>query len=126
MTSFYAPNCANHFPFPPDNDNHYSIANGQLAKDLLQCRVTVGRTAGDNYAVAYYSGDTEIGRGSGHIANDGDRLTINPSDTLYAKLAVIRTGEFGAGGTPGSRIDFEYRYRWNSSNPTICFGQAYV
>ncbi|KAF2727726.1 hypothetical protein EJ04DRAFT_594029 [Polyplosphaeria fusca] len=124
MTKFNSPNGANNFPFKPESDNHYNIASGNTNKDVMQCHLDLRRTSGDSYSVDYFNEDnTQIGEGAQQLTNDGDRLLVRPDDTAYAFLAIIRTGQFGTGGTQGSRVDFEYRLNEesDSSAPLIDF-----
>lgn len=63
---------------------------------------------GDNYAVTMYDVDgKQQGRKEKALPNDRDTLLVKGQGGLK-DLAVIRTGEFGKGGTKGSVVEFSY------------------
>lgn len=124
MNTFSDPNGANHFPLQ-ESDNSYITAakwSGTYQGDVIwQCRVEILRTAGDNYAVSMHdaSDGTELAKANQGLHNDGDRIVLSPGDsaTDWPDLWIIRTGEMGQGGTPGSRIDFVSAHTADGENP---------
>lgn len=94
------------FPYDPGHDNHYAFAyNG---KDVMQCRVTVLRTSGDEYSATVYDGTgTKQGTAAKGLHNDQDSLIVLGQGGLQ-DLAVTRTGEMGKVGTKGSVVQFNY------------------
>jgi hypothetical protein len=110
MTQFHDPNGANHFPYQPLDDNHYTTMSDQHFESVYQCHVDVTRKTGDEYGATYYGASgQELGSGSAGLHNDGDRFVLTPPQggLSWTSLVIIRTGEMGRAGTRGSRIDFE-------------------
>ena len=95
-----------HFPYQSANDNHYAI--GSTNKDVLQCRVAVTRTSGDNYQGTVYDVNGKAqGTASAQLTTDEQSFNI-PGKGGLLDLAVIRSGEMGKVGTVGSRVGFNY------------------
>ena len=95
-----------HFPYQPGQDNHYAIATTK--KDVLQCKVTVLRTSGDNYeAQVYDSNGSQQGQAAKQLPNDEDDFIV-PGKNGLMDLAIIRTGQMGMAGTVGSEVRFNY------------------
>lgn len=106
MTEMKGANGLLGFPYDGGQDNRYALAyNG---KDILLCRVDVGRTSGDQYSASVYDGTgTKQGSAARPLPNDQDSLII-PGRGGLQDLAVIRTGEMGKVGTKGSVVHFNY------------------
>lgn len=104
MTDFKGQHGTMDFPYKPDRDNHYAIANN--GKDILQCKIEVLRTMGDNYAATVYDGNgAKQGSGSKQLGDDEAFLKINGKGGLE-NTYVMRTGQFGTG--KGSKVFFYY------------------
>lgn len=110
----------NNFPMNWDLDSHYAIANQARWQEIEQCRIELVRTSGDTYTATMFDVDNQqVARKQQALNNDGDRLQLDPTGG-FAHLYVIRTGEIGNSGTPGSRVDFEYRVHTDGgSDPLI-------
>ena len=122
MTTMGGSMGANNFPMKT-SDSHYSITDGTATKDLLQCKLVVTRTSGDNYDGTIFDLDgNEISQAADGLNEDGARLVIQPpTDKSLGDIAIIRTGEMGQGGTAGSRVDFEFRLKGGNATPLVDF-----
>ncbi|KAF2717421.1 hypothetical protein K431DRAFT_288559 [Polychaeton citri CBS 116435] len=95
-----------HFPYQSANDNHYAI--GSTDKDVLQCKIVVTRTSGDNYDGTVFDVDGNAqGTAAQPLTSDGDSLLI-PGQGGLLDLRVFRLGQMGEAGTVGSEIEFNY------------------
>jgi hypothetical protein len=95
-----------HFPYQPQKDNHYAIAN--TGKDVLQCHVEVTRTSGDSYSATVYDvNGAAQGTAAKQLTDNSIFLKIAGQGGLL-DLAIYRTGEMGKAGTKGSTVDFSY------------------
>jgi hypothetical protein len=63
--------------------------------------------------------DKELARAAQGLHNDGEKIVLSPADSAqdWPDLWIIRTGEMGKGGTPGSRIDFVSAHTADGENP---------
>jgi hypothetical protein len=127
MNTLSLPNGANNFPLNAKDNGYITGAKwGDTYRGdvVWQCKLELLRTAGDNYNVVIYDSveNKELAEGSQALNKDGDRMVIDPAQWKdYPKLIVIRTGEMGKGGTPGSRIDFISSHTDDGSNPLTDF-----
>jgi hypothetical protein len=90
---------------------------------VWQCKLELLRQTGDQYNVSIYDAvsNTLLAQDSKGLHNNRDELVLEPAGGSYPRLIVIRTGEMGKGGTPGSRVDFKSSHTDAGTNPLTDF-----